>query len=72
MVINVNWIEADPLPLECLCCHEEECCNCDYAGKRRYFPKAEEPHLKRKNPVHSAEQNAREEVPSADREHLER
>ena len=30
----MKWIEANPLPSECQNCQEEECYNCDHAGKR--------------------------------------
>ncbi len=44
----MKWIEADPLPAECQNCQEEECYNCDYAGKRWYLPREEELQIKRK------------------------
>ena len=30
----VKWLECDPLPEACRYCLEEECYNCDIAGKR--------------------------------------
>lgn len=33
----MEWIEADPLPVECEICQEAECYNCDYAMKRWYL-----------------------------------
>lgn len=38
----MNWIEANPLPLECENCQEEECYNCDYAMKRWYLSEDDE------------------------------
>lgn len=42
------WIEADPLPLECENCPEEECYNCDYAGKRWYLSEEDYQKLQQK------------------------
>lgn len=33
----MEWLETVPLPEECRTCQEEECYNCDYAGKRWYL-----------------------------------
>lgn len=33
----MQWLEADPLPEECLNCQQIECYNCDIAGKRWYL-----------------------------------
>lgn len=30
----MEWIEADPLPLSCQNCQEEDRYNCDHAGRR--------------------------------------
>lgn len=38
----MEWLEADPLPEECVNCQEEECYNCDYAGKRWYLAPEDE------------------------------
>ncbi len=44
----MEWIEADPLPRECENCQEEECYNCDYAGKRWYLSQVDQIKLRRK------------------------
>lgn len=30
----MEWLEAVPMPEECVNCNEEDCYNCDTAGKR--------------------------------------
>lgn len=30
----MKWTEVDPMPEECKVCREEDCYNCDVAGKR--------------------------------------
>lgn len=30
----MKWLEADPIPAECSDCREQDCYNCDIAGKR--------------------------------------
>ena len=44
----MEWIEAAPLPPECVNCQEEECYNCDYAGKRWTLSQADELRVRRK------------------------
>lgn len=44
----MEWIEADPLPPECVNCQEEESYNCDYAGKRWTLSQADELRVRRK------------------------
>lgn len=44
----VEWIEANPLPVECENCKEEDCYNCDFAGKRWYLSEADELRVQRK------------------------
>ena len=44
----MEWIEANPLPPECVDCQEEECYNCDYAGKRWTLSQADELRVRRK------------------------
>lgn len=44
----MEWIEADPLPLECENCQEEECYNCDYSGKRWYLSEEDYQNLQKK------------------------
>lgn len=43
----MEWIEADPLPMECQACRCDECYNCDHAGKRWYLSPGDELILKR-------------------------
>ena len=51
----MEWIEADPLPAECVNCQEEDCYNCDSAGKRWYLSQADELRLRRKMLVKAIE-----------------
>ena len=44
----MEWIEANPLPPECVECQEEEFYNCDYAGKRWTLSQADELRVRRK------------------------
>ena len=44
----MEWIEVDPLPQECTFCKEEECYNCDTAGKRWVLSCRDELQLRRK------------------------
>lgn len=44
----MEWIEANPLPPECVECQEEECYNCDYAGNRWTLSQADELRVRRK------------------------
>ena len=44
----MEWIEADPLPLECENCPEEECYNCEYAAERWYLSREDELRVRRK------------------------
>ena len=30
----MEWLEIETLPMECQDCQEEECYNCDHAGRR--------------------------------------
>ena len=45
----MEWIEINPLPQECLECEEEECYNCDTAGKRWCISRAGELRLRYKS-----------------------
>lgn len=47
------WIEADPLPDECLRCKEAKCYNCDFAGKRWYLSVDEDIRLRKKGLLHT-------------------
>ena len=42
----MEWIEADPLPVECEICQEVECYNCDYAMKRWYLSEEDEQRMR--------------------------
>ena len=44
----MEWLETDLLPRECADCKEEDCYNCEYAGKRWYLPREEELKNRRK------------------------
>ena len=44
----MEWIEANPLPTECVNCKEQDCYDCDVAGKRWYLSRTDELVLKRK------------------------
>ena len=47
----MEWLEADPLPEECLACEDEDCYNCDYAGKRWYLSRKDSLVLQRRGLV---------------------
>lgn len=65
-----EWIEADPLPEECLNCREEECYNCDYAGKRWYLPEEDSLRLRKKGLLHTIDRLNRRlmAIPDSDSE----
>ena len=44
----MEWMEANPLPPECVNCKEEDCNNCDYAGERWTLSRADELRVRRK------------------------
>ena len=44
----MEWLEADPLPVECQDCQEEDCYNCDHAGKRWYLSQEDDLRIRRK------------------------
>ena len=56
----MEWIEADPLPAECVNCQEEECYNCDYAGERWTLSKADELRVRRKGLLKAIERLQRQ------------
>lgn len=56
----MEWIEANPLPPECVDCQEEECYNCDVAGKRWTLSRADELRIKRKMAVKAIERLQRQ------------
>ena len=43
----MEWLEAVPLPAECRDCTEEDCYNCDAAGKRWYLSREDELRVRR-------------------------
>ena len=51
----MEWLEANPLPAECEKCEEEDCYNCDYAGKRWYLSEEDELRVRRKGLVKAVE-----------------
>lgn len=57
----MEWIEANPLPEECRNCREEDCYNCDTAGKRWYLSPEEELRLRRKSLKKAIERLQREQ-----------
>lgn len=56
----MEWIEADPLPVECQDCQEEDCYNCNTAGKRWYLSQEDELTLRRKGLIRSIERLQRQ------------
>lgn len=56
----MEWIEANPLPQECLNCQEEVCYECDTAGKRWYLSKADELRIRRKGLIKAIERLERQ------------
>lgn len=56
----MEWLEANPLPVECENCQEEDCYNCDYAGKRWYLSEEDELRVRRKGLVKAVERLQRQ------------
>ena len=56
----MEWIEANPLPQECLNCQEEDCYEYDTAGKRWYLSKADELRIRRKGLIKAIERLERQ------------
>lgn len=56
----MEWLEANPLPVECENCEEEDCHNCDYAGKRWYLSEEDELNVRRKGLVKAVERLQRQ------------
>lgn len=52
---TMEWIEANPLPIECQDCQEEDCYNCDHAGKRWYLSEEDDLRIRRKGLVKAIE-----------------
>ena len=47
----MEWVEVNPLPVECESCKEEDCYNCDFAGKRWHLSEIDELMIRRKGLV---------------------
>lgn len=56
----MEWLEANPLPVECQNCEEEDCYNCDYAGKRWYLSEEDELKVRRKGLMKAVERLQRQ------------
>ena len=56
----MEYIEANPLPIECQECQDEDCGECDVAGKRWYLSRADELRLKRKGLLKAIERMERQ------------
>ena len=56
----MDFLEADPLPDVCIDCREEDCYNCEYAGKRWYLSRKEELENRRKLLVRAIERLQRQ------------
>lgn len=55
----MEWIEVNPLPEECIGCTEEDCYNCDFAGKRWVLSREDELRTTRMMLVKSIERTQR-------------
>lgn len=51
----MEWVEVETLPMECQDCQEEECYNCDHAGKQWQSLKEDALRLRRKGLVKAIE-----------------
>ncbi len=56
----MEWLEANPLPAECENCEEEDCYNCEHAGKRWYLSKKDELRIRRKGLIKAVERLQRQ------------
>ena len=56
----MEWLEANPLPVECENCQEEDCYNCDLAGKRWYLSEEDELRVRRKGLLKAVERLQRQ------------
>ena len=65
----MDWLEVDPLPAECQGCQEEDCYNCDHAGKRWYLSKEDDLRIRRKGLIKAIERLQRQ-VDAIDRQLL--
>ena len=55
----MEYIEATPLPAECLTCQEDECYNCDIAGERWQLSKADQLRLQKRMMLKAIERYTR-------------
>lgn len=51
----MEWMEAVPLPFECRHCQEDDCYNCDHAGKRWYLSELDALKVRRKRLLKAVE-----------------
>ena len=65
----MEWLEADPLPVACQDCQEEDCYNCDHAGKRWYLSQEDDLRIRRKGLTKAIERLQRQ-VDDIDRQLL--
>lgn len=65
----MEWLEADPLPVECQDFQEEDCYNCDHAGKRWYLSQEDDLRIRRKGLLKAIERLQRQ-VDAIDRQLL--
>ncbi len=56
----MEWTEADPLPQQCQNCQEEDCWECDDAGRRWYLPAMEDLKIRRKGLLKAIERYQRQ------------
>ncbi|MBQ2661131.1 MAG: hypothetical protein IJF80_00585 [Clostridia bacterium] len=63
----MKWLEADPLPVVCQGCQEQDCHGCDYAGMRWYFSPKDELLIRRKGLIKAIER-LRRQVDEIDRQ----
>lgn len=56
----MKWLEANPLPAQCHDCQEEDCCNCDCAGKRWYLSQEDGLRIRRKGLIKAIERLQRQ------------
>ena len=56
----MEYIEANPLPIECQECQDEDCGECDVAGMRWYLSRADELRVKRKGLLKAIERIERQ------------
>ena len=52
----MDWRETKPVPKECTTCKDEDCYNCDIAGKRWVLSREEELHTQRLLPIQGINQ----------------